>query len=188
MLPELKSRCMKLAPNIVLLCLCLCAAAFAPNLFASPGCVCFLQWDASGSPEVTGYDVYYGVSGSSVTNEINVGDGLSANITGLAASTTYFFYVVDYDAYGDQSPPSNVLLFTTPPISSLQLTAQANGLLSIQFLVSPGAACSVEYTPTLSPPAWTVLTNVVAGTSGLVTVQDLMSPSNTGRFYRGVTP
>lgn len=177
---------MRIWPKIVLLFLLAAAAGITPRLFATPGCVCPLQWNASSSPDIAGYDVCYGVSGSSVTNTIDVGLSLSYVITGLVPSTTYFFYVVDYDAYGDVSPPSNVLLFTTPPISPLLLGQATNGMVNIQFLVTPGAACEVEYTPTLSPTAWTVLTNAAGDSNGLVSITE---PVNGPQgFYRALVP
>lgn len=177
---------MKLWSKIVLLLALIGAGGFSSELFASSGTVCSLQWNASPSPGIAGYALYYGVQGSSVTNRIDAGLGLSLTVTGLNLSTTYFFYVVVYDAYGDESPPSNVVLFTTPPISPLQINPASNGALSIQFQVSPGAACQVEYTPTLSPPAWTLLTTAIAGANGLVQITEPMNGSQG--FFRAVIP
>lgn len=121
-----------------------------------------------------------------MTNRFDAGPSLTATITGLTPATTYFFYVVVYDGYGDESPPSNVLLFTTPPISSLQLGALTNGTMNIQFQTLPGATCSVEYTPSLNPATWTLLTTAVADTNGFVSIYDMVDPSQPSRFYRGV--
>jgi hypothetical protein len=160
---------------------------FAPQLRATPGCSCTLVWNPSPSDGIAGYAVYYGVSGSSVTNRFDAGPELSATITGLAPATTYFFYVVVYDSWGDESPPSNILLFTTPPISPVQLS-RSNSVVNIQFQVTPEATCSVEYTPTLNPPSWTLWTSAVADTNGLVSVYDTIDPTQPARFYRAVIP
>jgi hypothetical protein len=144
-------------------------------------------WGASPSDGIAGYAVYYGISGSSVTNRFDAGQNLSATITGLTPATTYFFYVVVYDSWGDESPPSNILFFTTSPISSVQLS-QSNGVVNIQFLGPPGTNCMVEYTPTLSPPSWNLLTSAVADSNGLVSVYDTIDPTQPARFYRGVLP
>lgn len=177
---------MRIWSKIIFLFALVAALGITPRLFAAPGCVCSLQWDASPSSGIAGYAIYYGVSGSSATNRIDAGMSLSYTVTGLAPSTTYFFYVVVYDAFGDESPPSNILTFTTSPISPLQFTQLQNGVLNIQFLVSPGAACQVEYTPTLNPPAWTVLTNTVGDSSGLVSITQLMNGPQG--FYRALVP
>ena len=179
---------MKFWYKIMLLCALVSAFGATSQLRAAPGCSCTLVWDASPSPDITGYTVYYGVSGSSVTNRFDAGPAFSATITGLTPATSYFFYVVVYDAYGDESPPSNVLLYMTPPISSLQLGRATNGVMNIQFQVTPGAGCSVEYTPSLNPPNWQFLTSAVADTNGLVSIYDTIDPTQPTRFYRGVIP
>lgn len=178
---------MKLWFKLVFLCALISTFGFVLQSRATPGCSCTLSWEASPSSGIAGYAVYYGVSGSTVTNRLDVGQALSATITGMTPATTYFFFVVDYDSYGDESPPSNVLLYTTPPISPLQFS-QTNGQLNIQFQVSPGTTCTVEYTPTLNPPSWTVLKTVVADTNGYVSVFDTIDPTKPARFYRGVIP
>jgi PQQ-dependent dehydrogenase (s-GDH family) len=70
-----------------------------------------LNWDASSdNVGVTGYDVYQNgvkVNGSIVT-------GTTYTASGLAAVTTYEFYVVAKDAAGNISPASNIVSVTTP--------------------------------------------------------------------------
>ena len=67
-----------------------------------------LAWNpSSDNVGVTGYDVRSGdVLMTSVT-------GTTATVTGLAANTTYSFYVVARDAAGNVSPPSNTVQVTT---------------------------------------------------------------------------
>ncbi len=177
---------MKLYSKILLLCALISGIGLVPQLRAATGCSSTVVWEGSSSPDVAGYAVYYGVSGGLDTNRYDAGLSLSVTITGLLPATTYFFYVVVYDAYGDESPPSNVLLYTTPPISPLQLSPSANGTMNIQFQVTPGTACAVQYTPSLNPPTWTWLTTAVADTNGMVSIDDLVDPSQPSRFYRGV--
>jgi hypothetical protein len=45
----------------------------------------------------------------------------------------------------------------------------------------------VEYTETLSPPAWNVLTVNTGDSNGLVTINDPIVPGHN-RFYRAVVP
>ncbi|HLX68986.1 MAG TPA: fibronectin type III domain-containing protein [Verrucomicrobiae bacterium] len=178
---------MKLSSKVLLLCALIGVIGWVPQLRAVTGCTGTLTWDGSSSPIVAGYAVYYGVSGSSVTNRVDAGLALTAAITGLVPAANYFFYVVVYDAYGDESPPSNELLYSTPSISPMQLNPSANGDVNIQFQVPPGATCSVEYTPSLNPPTWTLLTTAVGNASGLVSIDDVVDPSQPSRFYRGRT-
>jgi hypothetical protein len=177
---------MKLWSKIMLLCALLGAIGYVPQMRAAVGCSCTLVWDASPSPGIAGYAVYYGVSDSSATNRYDAGQTLSATITGLNPATAYFFYVVVYDPWGDESTPSNVLPYTTPPISSVQLRQPSSGVLNIQFQVPPGSNCLVEYTPSLSQPSWTLLASAVADMNGLVSVNDTIDPTVPARFYRGV--
>ncbi|MFB0911369.1 MAG: endonuclease, partial [Flavobacterium sp.] len=63
-----------------------------------------LSWTAAtDNVAVTGYDIY--VNGNFKTTET----GLTATITGLAASTTYSFYIVTRDAERNSSVPSSTV-------------------------------------------------------------------------------
>jgi hypothetical protein len=59
--------------------------------------------------------------------------------------------------------------------------------MNLAFHVAPGAVCHVEYTETLSPPAWNVLTTATGDAGGLVTINDPIIPGHN-RFYRAVVP
>ncbi len=135
---------------------------------------------------MTGYAVYYGDPDGSVTNRYDAGDALCVNLNGLTACSSYFFYVVAYDAYGDESAPSNVLVYSPAAISLLQIS-QSSGVMNLQFQVAPATSCHVEYTPTLNPPVWTVLTGAVADSNGLVVINDPQA-TNACRFYRATIP
>src|SRR5579871_356200 len=177
---------MKLCSKILLLLYAwVSALGLLPQLRAATGCACTLVWEGNPSPNIAGYAVYYGMSAASVTNRFDAGPALATTITGLTPHVNYFFYVVDYDTYGDESPPSNEMLYATPPISSLQL-GSGNGAMNIQLQVPPGKTCSVEYTPSLDPPTWTLLKTAVGGPNGIVSVYDPVGQSQPSRFYRAV--
>jgi hypothetical protein len=146
-----------------------------------------LQWQASADPVVTGYALYYGVDGSPITNRMNVGSAMSALVKNLTASSTYSFYVVAYDADQNESAPSNLLLYTASTISPVRLSQPTAGTMNISFYVAPGASCHVEYTGSLNPPMWNLLTTAVADSNGLVTINDPVNSSGS-RFYRAVAP
>jgi hypothetical protein len=69
----------------------------------------------------------------------------------------------------------------------VQLAQVANGAMNLAFHVAPGAACHVEYTDTLTPPAWNILTTATGDSNGLVAISDPIVPGHT-RFYRAVVP
>jgi hypothetical protein len=65
-----------------------------------------LAWDASVTPEVTGYKVYYGNSSGVYGTPITIGNQTSYTVTGLTAGT-YYFAVTAFDASGNESDFSN---------------------------------------------------------------------------------
>jgi len=73
-----------------------------------------LAWDASPSPEVTGYKIYFGPSSRNYTNVINVGNVLVATVTNLSTGGTYFFAATAYDGGGLESDFSNEVSYTVP--------------------------------------------------------------------------
>jgi hypothetical protein len=176
---------MKIWSGIILMAAFISAAGFTDESFANPACVCTLEWQSSSG--AAGYALYYGTSGSLMTNRLDVGLATAATVKNLTAASTYYFYVVAYDSGQIESAPSNLLPYTAPAMSSLQLIQLTDGSMNLSFHVAPGAACHVEYTAALNPPSWTVLTNTVADSNGLVTISDPVVCSGN-RFYRAVIP
>lgn len=67
-----------------------------------------LQWSASTSSGVTGYNVYRGtVSGGPYTKIVNDVNALDYNDTSVQASTNYFYVVTALDSSGLESTFSN---------------------------------------------------------------------------------
>ncbi|MGC9944173.1 MAG: di-heme oxidoredictase family protein [Verrucomicrobiota bacterium] len=62
-----------------------------------------LAWMASSSPGVTGYSILYGVTGSGVTNTLNVGNVNSTVIPDLTPGQTYFLEIITLTASGQNS-------------------------------------------------------------------------------------
>lgn len=83
-----------------------------------------LAWDASPSPEVTGYRLHYQLgsealpftgSGADQGNSpVDVGNNLTTSLSGLADGQTYSFTVTAYDAAGNESPISNIISVQVP--------------------------------------------------------------------------
>jgi len=63
-----------------------------------------VAWGASTTPGVTGYEILYGETNSSVTNSINVGLVTSTVISGLSSGETYFVSVITLSPYGQSNP------------------------------------------------------------------------------------
>lgn len=158
------------------------------SVAATPACLLKLEWQSSSDPIVTGYALYYGETGGPLTNRVDVGTATAAVMNNLTASTSYSFYVVAYDASHVESDPSNFLNYTAQAISSVNLTASPSGGMTVSFNVAPGAACHVEYTDSLSPANWQVLTTATGDTNGIVNVVDAAVAPAGCRFYRAVMP
>jgi hypothetical protein len=65
-----------------------------------------LAWDASVTPEVVGYKVYYGNSPGVYGTSISIGNQTTYTVTGLT-SGTYYFAVSALDGSGNESDFSN---------------------------------------------------------------------------------
>lgn len=158
------------------------------TLAATPACLLKLEWQSSSDPSVTGYALYYGVTGGPLTNRVDVGTATVAVMSDLTASMSYSFYVVAYDANKLESDPSNFLLYTAQAISAFRMNTGQTGSMSVSFNVAPGGACHVEYTDTLAPPNWQVLNTATGDSNGVVTVVDNVTAPGGSRFYRAVVP
>ena len=88
------------------------ATTQAPNNTAA------LAWDASTSPNVAGYRVYYGNAPGSYLQSpgqgINVGNATTFTVTGLISGRRYYFVATAYDASNDESIYSNEVFKDIP--------------------------------------------------------------------------
>src|SRR5215472_284609 len=76
--------------------------SFASLEIAHSGSV-ILSWNASLTPTVTGYNVYYGTHSGNYPYKIDAGNSTNVMIPGLNPGVTYYFAATAYDAYGDES-------------------------------------------------------------------------------------
>ncbi|WP_029917887.1 fibronectin type III domain-containing protein [Pelobacter seleniigenes] len=96
---------------LVTLLVCLASPSFALDIT--------LSWDASPSDSVAGYKVYYNKGDDTLPLEgtgaiegdspIDVGDNLSAKLSGLDDNAVYYFSVTAYDGSGNESTFSNIV-------------------------------------------------------------------------------
>jgi Fibronectin type III domain len=174
---------MKKWSRIIVLAAVMGIVGFVRQSFAVSAIALTLEWQPSPDSGVAGYTLYYGTTGAPLTNRVNVGTQTTAVVKGLAASVKYTFYVVAYDFDLNEGLHSDPLLYTASPISSLKLSQFSGGAMEISFRVAPNAACRVEYTDTLTPPNWQLLTAATGDSNGDVTINDpVVQPM---RFYRG---
>ena len=72
-----------------------------------------LAWDASTSPGVTGYRIFFGPAANDLSESLEVGNVETAVLTGLTPGQTYFLAVVAITAEGE-SPVGSVTLSAQP--------------------------------------------------------------------------
>jgi endonuclease I/chitodextrinase len=140
-----------------------------------------LSWTAgTDNVAVTSYDVYLnGALKTSVT-------GISTTIAGLAASTSYSFYVIAKDAAVNSSPASNTVNGTT----TIAVPDTQNPTAPTNVAVSSSSSSTVTLTWTASTDnigvtSYDVYVNsafksTVAGTTALI---NGLAPSTTYSFY-----
>ena len=150
---------------VVLLRLALVLACVEPTLGESVA----LAWSSSLTTNVTGYYVYYGLTGTAATR-VDVGNRTTATVSGLQSTSAYFFYATAYDTAGGESVLSEVLSYrvnVAPIASNLAVQAFRNqpspvmlagsdsdgDALTFQVLSGPahgalsGSAPNLSYTP-----------------------------------------
>lgn len=72
-----------------------------------------LAWDASPSPSVTGYYIYYGPGSRSYTNKVYSGC-CSCVVSNLTGGVTYYFAATASDTNGLESDYSNEVSYRVP--------------------------------------------------------------------------
>jgi len=142
-----------------------------------------LEWDASNSPDVTGYNLYYGTNSGSYPVKIDAGDSTSVTISNLLAGVTYYFVATAYDANGDESAYSNEVTFILPGILTLTPGANAGDPALIQFPVAPGHWYEVQATSNFQ--TWSTLWQTEVAVSNIwVQYTDPDTGAFNSRFYR----
>src|SRR5262245_52914710 len=87
-----------------------------------------LTWNASTSPNVAGYRVYYGLASRSYTSSVNAGNSTTATINSLLPGVTYFLAASSYDTSGMESDYSPEIYYTVPASTppGITLSSPAN--------------------------------------------------------------
>ncbi len=122
-----------------------------------------LTWNASTSPAVGGYIIYYGQSSGNYTANVDVGNITAYTVQGLQQGSTYYFAAKAYDsAKTTQSSYSNEVSFTVPVTTVLTADYTANitsGLAGMSVIFTPNTTGTVtswtwglpgSYTPSIT--------------------------------------
>jgi hypothetical protein len=143
-----------------------------------------LVWDANTNPNVTGCNVYYGVSSGNYTNMINAGNVTNATVSGLVAGVTYYFAATTYDSAGDQSGYSTEVAYTVTTATSAQVQIRSAPAGQFILTVSGPAGKTYNIQATQDLMTWTVIGTATMGASGSLDFTDTNAASFPQRFYR----
>jgi hypothetical protein len=103
-----------------------------------------LNWSPSTSPDVVGYNIYYGGANADYTNEISVGNMTNATVSGLLDHTTYFFSARTINSSGMESPysiqtsyvvPTAAAMFGRPIFSSNGVSVTVKGVPGYMYVI-----------------------------------------------------
>jgi hypothetical protein len=146
-----------------------------------------LVWNANTDPNVTGCNVYYGVSSGNYTNMINAGNVTNTTVSGLVAGVTYYFAATTYDSVGDQSGYSAEATYTVPTTVSttpaqVQIRSAPAGQFTLTVSGPSGKTYNIQATQDLM--TWTVIGTATLGASGSLDFTDTNAASFSKRFYR----
>lgn len=97
------------------LCLFAVAATVLSGLAARATNVSF-AWDPSPSPNVGGYMLYYGTSGSNYSSTVDAGNATNFTVSGLSPNSTYYFSVLAYSTNNVDSDFANQVVYSLPSL------------------------------------------------------------------------
>lgn len=131
-----------------------------------------LKWQSSLNAD--GYKVKYGTQPGVYTNTIDVGNTLSANVTGLTNGSTYYFVVTAYNSTGESAVSNEVSASLVKPSAPLirRVYAERTGHIAIEWQGVKGATgYKVKY-----------------GTSPDTYTNTVDAGNNWGQLITGLTP
>ena len=137
-----------------------------------------LAWNASPSPAVAGYQVYYGLASGDYDGYVDAGGGTNVTISGLSPGTTYYLAVRAYDAAGDESFFSNEITNNSSMVPEI-----TGGLLDQTVLTGGTATLTVSAASTL-PLAyqWFHGATAVAGATNTALTVANVSDATAGNY------
>src|ERR1700677_1222781 len=141
-----------------------------------------IAWNPSVSPNVAGYDIYYGGVSGIYTNELFAGNVTNITIPGLEGGDTYYFLATAVSSAGVQSTFSSQLAYTVSSVPALGLPVFSSSGFSFPVTGITGSNCVIQVSTNLTQ--WIpLLTNTVP-----FQFTDSNANHFSRRFYRAVYP
>lgn len=141
-----------------------------------------LAWNPSISPNIIGYDIYYGGVSGIYTNEIFVGNVTNITVPGLVDGGTYYFVATAVNGSGIQSSFSSQLTYTLSTAPAVGSPVFSSSGFSFVVTGMSGSNCVIQVSTNLIN--WTpLLTNAVP-----FQFSDSNANHFSRRFYRAVYP
>lgn len=141
-----------------------------------------IAWNPSVSPNVAGYDIYYGGVSGIYTNEVFAGNVTNVTVPGLANGDTYYFVATAVSSAGFQSSFSSQLAYTVSSVPVLGLPVFSGSGFSFPVTGITGSNCVIQVSTNLTQ--WVpLLTNAVP-----FQFTDSNANHFSRRFYRAVYP
>jgi len=141
-----------------------------------------LNWNASPSPLVAGYNVYYGTTSGNYPSMLPAGNATSLTISNLTLGATYYFVATAYNSKHQESPYSPELKVTVSVALAL-IRRTPHGPVLLQFPVESGY--SYELQASTNCRTWNrIWRSGVFSSNTVMESADLDSTSSPSRFYR----
>jgi fibronectin type 3 domain-containing protein len=164
-----------------------CSQLMAYTIF-SPAASVTLAWDASPSPNVVGYRLYYGTASRAYTHSLATGSATTVTVSNLVRGTTYYFAVTAIDEFGLESDFSEEISYMPPLVDdndttpNISISHAGSGQMQITSTVVPGSVHTVQASQNMV--TWTDIATVTADSRGLLQFTDKEAAHHPQRFYR----
>jgi hypothetical protein len=142
-----------------------------------------LGWNASASPDVAGYRVYYGTTSGIYSYKVDAGNATSVTISNLTGGVTYYIAATAYDANGNESQFSGEVSFVAMTALEMSIGANSGGPPAIQFPAETGHWYEIQATTDFQN--WSSIWQSAVATSNVgMQYTDPNAGSFASRFYR----
>jgi hypothetical protein len=166
-----------------------CAAGYATHGAQTPTTSLTLAWDATVSPDITNYNVYYGFAPGTYNGSIAAADHVSTTISNLVVGTRYYFAVTSVNQSGMESDYSTEISYTpTAQLGriTLHLALDSSLRVTLSGTGAVGSAYNVQWSA--NAVSWSNLTSLTIPASGNFSLVDPASATNKMRLYRLTMP